>query len=116
MSNTTHSSKQAPADLQRQFAAACGLPVAKPRIHVRATEREITAQQPGSQFAGRTAQDLLAERRDNVIERSRETDKMARALLQYHVDSIDAELARRRAATPQRDDARFAARAWEVRS
>lgn len=33
----------APADLQRQFAAACGLPVAKPRIHVRATEREVPA-------------------------------------------------------------------------
>ena len=45
-----------------------------------------------------TAQDLLAERRDNVNEMRRETDKTARAMLQMHVDSIDDELERRRAA------------------
>lgn len=40
----------------------------------------------------RTAQDLLAERRANVIEQSRETDPVTRELLQFHIDQIDHEL------------------------
>jgi hypothetical protein len=44
---------------------------------------------------GRTAQDLLAERRANVLESMRETDAMAIAMLSYHVDEIDRELERR---------------------
>lgn len=44
----------------------------------------------------RTAQDLLAERHDNVQERRRERDPMARAMLQLHIDTIDVELKRRR--------------------
>ena len=44
----------------------------------------------------RTTQDLLAERRANVLESMRETDAMAQAMLLAHVDTIDAELARRR--------------------
>ena len=45
----------------------------------------------------RTAQDLLAERRANIQEMRRETDKMAIAMLSAHVAVIDAELERRRA-------------------
>lgn len=44
----------------------------------------------------RTVQDLLAERRANVLEQARERDSLARALLQFHIDTIDAELNRRR--------------------
>ena len=44
----------------------------------------------------RTTQSLLAERRANVLERLRETDPTARALLAYHIDTIDRELFARR--------------------
>ncbi len=44
----------------------------------------------------RTAQDLLAERRANIQEARRERDKTARAMLMFHVSTIDAELARRK--------------------
>lgn len=40
--------------------------------------------------------DLLAERRANVQEARRETDPTAKAMLLAHVDTIDAEQARRR--------------------
>lgn len=43
----------------------------------------------------RTAQDLLAERRANVLERERETCPTARAMLEYHIGEIDDELRRR---------------------
>lgn len=49
-----------------------------------------------SQFAGRSTQDLLAERRANCLEQHRESDATARAMLQHHIDTIDRELARRR--------------------
>lgn len=45
----------------------------------------------------RTAQDLLAERRANVLESMRETDDMAKAMLLAHVETIDVELSARRA-------------------
>lgn len=45
----------------------------------------------------RTAQDLLAERRANVQELRHERDAIAKQLLEYHIDEIDRELARRRA-------------------
>ena len=44
----------------------------------------------------RTTQDLLAERRANVLESMRETDTVAKATLLAHVDTIDAELSGRR--------------------
>ena len=44
----------------------------------------------------RTTQDLLAERRANVLESMRETDAVAKAMLLAHVDTIDVELASRR--------------------
>jgi len=44
----------------------------------------------------RTAQDLLAERRANVLESMKEKDKLAKQLLLAHVAQIDAELQRRR--------------------
>ena len=47
-------------------------------------------------LAEATVQELLEERRENVIERERETDETARAMLEAHVDEIDRELARRR--------------------
>lgn len=47
-------------------------------------------------FTERSIQDLLAERRANCMEQSRERDKTARAMLQHHIDTIDRELARRR--------------------
>jgi hypothetical protein len=40
----------------------------------------------------RSLQDLLAERRANVQEMRRETDKTARAMLQFHIDQIDREI------------------------
>lgn len=46
-------------------------------------------------FHERTAQDLLADRRANVEELRRETDKSARAMLSFYIGEIDAELARR---------------------
>ncbi len=49
-----------------------------------------------SPWQSRTVQDLLAERRANVQEMRREACPIARAMLQYHVDEIDRELARRR--------------------
>lgn len=48
----------------------------------------------------RTAQDLLAERRANVQEQRRETDKTARAMLQFRIDQIDRELHEQRQAIP----------------
>lgn len=45
----------------------------------------------------RTAQDLLAERRANVLESMRERDPIAQAMLLAHVSIIDVELERRRA-------------------
>ncbi len=46
----------------------------------------------------RTLQDLLAERRANVLESMTESDPTAKAMLLAHVSTIDAELARRHAA------------------
>ena len=46
----------------------------------------------------RSLQDLLTERRLLVMERERDTDRSARALLAYYIASIDAELRRRREA------------------
>lgn len=46
----------------------------------------------------RTAQDLLMERRANVLEMMRETDEIAKEMLQFHIDEIDRELKRRREA------------------
>ncbi len=46
--------------------------------------------------AERSLQDLLAERRANVIEMARERDPVARAMLQYHIDEIDRAIAARR--------------------
>lgn len=46
----------------------------------------------------RTTQDILAERRFNVQEMRRERDRMAKAMLQAHIDMLDAELQRRRKA------------------
>ncbi len=43
----------------------------------------------------RSLQELLAERRANVQEQRRETDPIAIGLLQYHIDEIDREIARR---------------------
>lgn len=50
-------------------------------------------------YDGRSIQDLLAERRANCLEQHRESDATARALLQYHIDTIDREIARRKGAT-----------------
>jgi hypothetical protein len=44
-----------------------------------------------------TTQDLLAERRSNVLESMRATDAITRETIAGHVAVIDAELARRRA-------------------
>lgn len=44
----------------------------------------------------RTTQDLLAERRANVLEAMAEPDKIARKMLLWHVAEIDRELERRR--------------------
>lgn len=44
----------------------------------------------------RSTQDLLAERRANVLEAMRENDRMAKAMLNAHVAEIDAELENRR--------------------
>lgn len=41
----------------------------------------------------RTAQDILAERRSVVQEQRRESDRIARAILQYQLDQLDRELA-----------------------
>lgn len=46
----------------------------------------------------RTAQEILAERRSFVQEQRRETDKTARAVLQYQIDELDRELNARREA------------------
>lgn len=40
----------------------------------------------------RTTQDLLAERRYNILERNREKDKMGRAMLQAHIDTLSVEI------------------------
>lgn len=40
----------------------------------------------------RTAQDILAERRSVVQEQRRETDRTARAILQFQIDELDREL------------------------
>lgn len=40
----------------------------------------------------RSLQSILAERRQNVLEMSRETCPIARAMLQHHIDCIDREL------------------------
>jgi hypothetical protein len=40
----------------------------------------------------RSLQDLLAERRANVLEMSRERDAIARAMLQAHINEIDREI------------------------
>jgi hypothetical protein len=55
-------------------------------------------------MTNRTAQDLLAERRANVVEARNlfnESDETARAMLLAHVARIDAELARREAVERQ---------------
>ena len=44
----------------------------------------------------RTTQDLLAERRANVLEAMRSDDPVSRENLEAHVAIIDGELARRR--------------------
>lgn len=44
----------------------------------------------------RTTQDLLAERRANVIEAMGESDKTAKAMLNAHIAGIDSELKSRR--------------------
>ncbi len=48
-----------------------------------------------------TVQELLAERRSNVIERMRtpRSDRTAKALLAHHIAEIDREIARRHTAT-----------------
>lgn len=43
----------------------------------------------------RTLQDLLAERRANVLEAARESCSMARAALLAHIAVLDAEIAHR---------------------
>lgn len=45
--------------------------------------------------AERTLQDLLAERRANVMEMVREKDAVAVLMLQAHIDGLDREIARR---------------------
>lgn len=40
----------------------------------------------------RTAQDILAERRSVIQEQRKERDQMARAILQYQINQLDAEL------------------------
>lgn len=47
-------------------------------------------------FDGRSAQQLLEERRQNVREADKETDEIAKAMLLFHVQTIDDELTRRR--------------------
>ncbi len=44
----------------------------------------------------RTIQDLLAERRANVLEAMREKDRGAQATLWAHIHTIDAEIESRR--------------------
>lgn len=51
-----------------------------------------------SRLASRTAQELLQERRQNVLESMRAADSDESALLLWHVDTIDAELQSRRVA------------------
>ena len=46
-----------------------------------------------SKHAARTAQDLLAERRATVMERSCSQDALERGLLQYQIESLDRDLA-----------------------
>jgi predicted component of type VI protein secretion system len=46
-----------------------------------------------------TLVELLAERRENVLERSHECDRTAKAMIAHHIATIDAELARRRQVT-----------------
>lgn len=48
-------------------------------------------------MTGISLQALLAERRANVMEMSRSRDATARAVLKFHVDEIDREIARRQA-------------------
>lgn len=43
----------------------------------------------------RSLQDLLAERRANVLEAARERDRIAKVMLEYHVADIDREIALR---------------------
>lgn len=40
----------------------------------------------------RSAQDILAERRSVVQEQRKERDQIARAVLQYQINELDAEL------------------------
>lgn len=47
-------------------------------------------------MTNRTTQDLLAERRANVLEGMRSRDEMTQAMTEGHVAMIDAELQRRR--------------------
>lgn len=41
---------------------------------------------------GRSIQDLLEERRQNVLEQSHEDDPIARQMLQAHIDYIDQQI------------------------
>lgn len=41
----------------------------------------------------RSVQDLLAERRANVLEMSRERDAMAKLMLAAHIDDLDRQIA-----------------------
>ena len=49
-------------------------------------------------------QSLLAERRATVLEQARETNKTARALLQFRIDQIDRELHERQTAWRPADE------------
>lgn len=48
----------------------------------------------------RTLQDLLAERRANVLEAARERDPIVKELLRFHIDSIDRQIAAMRTEKP----------------
>jgi hypothetical protein len=41
----------------------------------------------------RSNEEILAERRENALELHRERDPIARALLEFHISSLDRELA-----------------------
>ena len=47
-------------------------------------------------FDGQTAFQLLDQRRQNCLEADRERDEVAKAMLLFHVQTIDDELTRRR--------------------
>ena len=57
----------------------------------------------------RTVKDLLAERRANVLELSRERDAMARKMLRVHIADLDNQIAERTGA----DESGDSDYAWE---